>query len=80
MIIFNLSENDKEFLKIYFECNMSQRLTANCLNCSYQNITYYLNKIHKKIKPLNPRDMKDLLLVVESIDGSVSRLLEGGFK
>lgn len=74
-INLNLSESDIKFLKTYYECNMSQRLTAKCLNCTFQNITYYLNKITDKVKPLNPRVMQDLLIIMETIDNSISKLL-----
>ena len=55
---------------------MNQRLTASVLNCTNQNITYYLNKIQQKIKPLNPRILQDLILIIEDIDNSISELLK----
>lgn len=57
---------------------MNQRLTASVLNCTNQNITYYLNKIQQKIKPLNPRILQDLILIIEDIDNSISELLKEG--
>lgn len=74
--IFNLTETDIKFVKLFYDSNMNQRLTANLMDCTTSNVTYYINKINKKVYPLDIRVMKDLLIIVESIDKSVSKLLE----
>ncbi|WP_250277914.1 PucR family transcriptional regulator [[Clostridium] colinum] len=57
-VINNLSKDEINLLKIYFENNMELKNTANTLFIHINTLQYKLDKIHKKIG-FNPRLFKD---------------------
>lgn len=57
-IVGNLSREERELLKSYYECNMSLKETADKFYIHKNTVQYRLDKIYEKTG-LNPRNFKD---------------------